>query len=405
MRAFLEKVHDKLRFEFIESLKVCRHEFKNIFSDFGILIVFFGTIILYPVLYPYAYSNEVLKDLPVAVVDHDKSAMSRQLIRMLDANDILRVETKPESLQQAKNIFFKNRVDGVIVIPGDFSKRILRGDQTSVSVYCDAGYFLVYRQVFKGASLAVGTMSAGIEFKRLTAGGMPEGQAKNFIEPLRLANNFLYNPAGGYASYVMPAVFLVLLQQTLLMGIGMLGGTARERKQFHFFVPQGTMTDRVIPLIIGKGGAYFAIYMIHAIYIFGILFRVYNYPQRGSVLDLGIFFISFLSCVIAMAMAISAFFRNREISIMFVVITSIPCIILGGFSWPPEAMPQYIRILSYVIPSTAGVEGLLKLSQMGAGLPDIIDILFILWGLTVFYLILAVLYYRRIVQRFSEYKS
>ena len=106
-----------------------------------------------------------------------------------------------------------------------------------------------------------------------------------------------------------------------------------------------------------------------------------------------------------MAMAISAFFRNREISIMFVVITSIPCIILGGFSCPPEAMPQYIRILSYVIPSTAGVEGLLKLSQMGAGLPDIIDILFILWGLTVFYLILAVLYYRRIVQRFSEYKS
>jgi len=106
-----------------------------------------------------------------------------------------------------------------------------------------------------------------------------------------------------------------------------------------------------------------------------------------------------------MAMAISAFFRNREISIMFVVMTSIPCIILSGFSWPPEAMPRFLRLLSLIIPSTVGVEGFLKISQMGASLSDIRDILMVLWALTAFYLMLAVMYYRRIVNKFSSYKS
>ncbi len=394
-------IRNKLKFELAESGKVCLNEYRNIFRDTGVMLIFFGAFLMYPIWYPYAYKNEVVRDVPVAVVDHDNSEMSRQLIRMIDATELIRIETKPMNLTEAKNDFFKDKVNGVILIPAGFNKNILRGEQACVSAFCDASYFLLYRQVLKGVKLAAGTLSAGIELKRLTAGGMPEKQAMSTIQPMKVISNILFNPSSGYSTYVMPAIFIILLQQTLLIGIGILGGTARENRQYHFFVPEGTKTERVISLVLGKGAAYFSLYISHSVYLFVILFRVFGFAQRGSVFTLSLFLLSYLACVISLGMALSAFFRNRELSIMFVAVTSIPFFLLGGLSWPTESIPSFINYIGFLVPSTVGVEGILRISQMGAPLKDVMDVMVSLWGLTVFYLVFAVLYYRHIVKKFS----
>ena len=380
------------------SLFIMFLEFRNITSDLGVMLIFFGAIFVYPILYPLTYSREIVREIPVAVVDMNHSSYSRQLIRMLDATETVSVVQNLSGLQEARREFYNGSINGIMLIPQDFDKKILRGEQTSVSAYCDATYFLIYRQVFKGISMATGTLSAGIEIRRLTGKGMSEQAAMLSRDPVPIISYPLFNPAGGYATYVMPGVLLVILQQTLIMGIGLLGGTARERGAYHYLVPPGYEGRGVFALLLGKGSAYFLLYCMHSIYMFVILFRIFGYPNRGEFLVLAFFIFSYLSCIIALALALSALMNHRETAIATILVMTIPCILTTGFSWPTESTPMAIRFMASFLPSTHGVDAFLKITQMGASFSDVSGQLLNLWGLMILYSLCAIFILWRILE-------
>jgi ABC-2 type transport system permease protein len=363
-------------------------EYLIIFSDIGSLLVFFGAIIIYPFFYPLPYTHEVLTNVPVAVVDMNQSQLSHQLTRMLDSNQFIDVTSKALTFDQAKTSLIKGEINGIIYIPEPFEKLVLRGEQALISVYSDASYFLIYKQVLSGIYHAAGTFSAGIEIKRMMARGSTQEQALSNREPLSLLSVPLFNAIGGYATYVVPAVLVLMLQQTLLIGIGLLSGTRMEKGDFKNTDPQYVS---IVSLVLGKAFAYFSIYMVHVVYLFGILFRFYNFPQRGNPLDLVLFIIPYLFASIFLAQAISGFFKNREISMVILLFTSIPAIFLSGFSWPKSSMPDWLNHLAMLLPSTTGIEGFLRINQMGASLKDVGFNWGILLGLTAIYFMMAVI--------------
>ncbi len=354
-------------------------------------MIFFGAIIIYPIVYPLPYTKEVLKKVPVAVVDMDQSQMSRRLIRMMDAHEMLRVAARPPSMEEAQELFYEGTINGFIVIPKDFSKEIVRGRQAVVSAYCDASYFLLYRQVLTGVIYSVGTTSAGIDIRRAMAKGSPLGQAMKAREPLPVLSIPLFNPGGGYATYAVPPVLLLILQQTLLIGIGMMQGTARESKggRARSGTPAHPGNGGPLSLILGKAMAYLTIYLFHAVYIVVILFRLYRFPQRGNFVDVIFFFLPFLLSIIFLGFAASAFFKERETSMIVLLCTSIPAVFLAGFSWPAEAIPRWLRALSFLLPTTAGIDGFLKINNMGASLSDVSFQWCLLWALCAVYLAAA----------------
>ena len=365
--------------------RVWANEYRVVFSDVGVLLIFFGAILVYPFFYPLPYTHEVLKDVPVAVVDMNHSQMSRRLTRMMDTNELVRVAQRQSTFEQAKASLLEGDINGIIYIPDDFEKRILRGEQASVTLYSDASYFLIYKQVLSGIYLCVQTFSAGIEIKRMTAeGAMPE-QAESARAPLSLVSYPLFNAAGGYGTYVVPAVFVLILQQTLLIGVGMLAGTRRERGITREMDP----AKSILSSVLGKALCYFSIYAVHSVYLFGILFRFYHFPQRGSPADLALFMVPYLFASIFLAQAISGLFRNREISIVVLLFTSIPALFLSGFSWPRSAIPAWLNDLAMLLPSTAGIDGFLRINQMGATLKDVGSAWAVLLGLAAAYFILA----------------
>ncbi len=376
---------------------IWKQEYKNIFTDTGVMLIFFGAIIIYPIFYPIPYSEEVLKEVPIAVVDLNNSQLSRKLIRMINANEFVSITTEPSSMAEANEQFYTGDVNAVVLIPEDFNRKILWGEQATVIAYTDASYFLFYRQTLTGILQSTATMSAGIEIQRMTAKGVTTEQAMAARDPLPFISNPLYNRSGGYATFVVPAVLILILQQTLLIGIGMLGGTARERKGNHFLIA-GSNSKNGIRIILGKTGAYFSLYLIHAIYYFGILFRYYDFPQRADLWQLILFNVPFLLSVIFLGIAISSLFRNREISMMILLFTSIPMLFLSGFSWPPEAIPSWLRIISFALPSTAGIDGFLKLNIIGASFSGVIFNWMILWVLTAIYFYLAVSSIKRLIK-------
>ena len=373
-------------------------EYRNIFSDTAALLLFFGAILLYPIVYPIPYLQEVLRKVPIAVVDLDHSQSSRALTRMVNASESVAVVLMPDNLAQAENAFYRGEVYGVLVIAEDFNKTLLQGRQAQVSIYADASYFLIYRTVMTGVGKSSRFFSAGIEIKRLMASGLSQNQAMAVRDPVEFISIPLFNPFGGYASYVVPAVLVLLLQQTLLIGTGILGGTAREKHNARFFLHNGSKSASVFPVIIGKTLAYGSLYWVHALYYFGVVYRFYNFPLRSEPAELLWFLLPFLLSVILLGIALSTLFQNRETSMLVLVFTSIPILFLAGFSWPVECLPEWLRALSQLLPSTPGIAGLVKMNQMGASLQEVKNEWGMLWGQCALYFVFAAICFRRVAR-------
>ena len=385
-----------------DTWEVMVDEIRNIATDWGVLLFLVGAFGSYPLLYPFIYINELVREVPVAVVDLSNTASSRQLIRMLDATEAVTVSRQLTGLDEAKRDFFAGDISGIMVVPEDFEERILHNQQTSVLAYLDASYFMVYKQVLRGISLASGTMSAGIEIKRLTAKGLSQEAADSARDPLRLSSVALFNPSGGYATYVMIGIMFSLLQQSLLIGIGLLGGTARERDASHYLIPPGFEKKGVLPVLLGKGLPFFLLYGLHAIYIFMIVFKVFDYPMRGS-LGLSAFVVfSFLAALIALGFTLASLLRYRETAIPLLLAISLPSVLSAGFSWPIESIPPVLRFLTCFIPGVPGTDAMIRVSQMGAGLHDVSTALTMLWGQVLLYSTCSILIVRRILRRQRE---
>lgn len=377
-------------------------EIKLIFSDAGAVLFFLVAMFIYPLLYTLGYEKETVRELPVAIVDLDHTATSRQFERMADAAEQLKVTCKPGSLKEAETLFYEGKINGIILIPEDFEKDILRANRTSVTVYCDAGYFMLYKQVYAGAVYSSGTFGAGVEIKRLMAQGKTMKQALDMQDPLKTDVYNLYNPSGGYGSFVMPGMSIIIIQQTLLIGIGMLGGTIREKR--IFLKRYGSVSRKWgnVKLILGKSFAYVSVYLFTALFPMVLLHKWYHFPEQGDFLRTLAILVPFLFAVSFLGLAISMFFKQRVHSILFLVFLSPMVVFLSGISWPASAIPQWLYWITHVFPSAWAVPAYIKLRIMGAPLEAVhFEQAFLLIQMII-YFVLACLSYKYAIRKIGR---
>ena len=369
------------------------NELKAIFSDGGALLILFGAALIYPVAYSIAYKNNVLREIPIAVVDLDKTTTSRQLSNMFDATEQLQVAYKPSSLRAAQVLFWDGKVKGVILIDDNLEQSVVKGQSANVSVYCDASYFLLYKSTLSATLSASSTFSAGIQIRRYMAGGSSMEQAISQYNPLQAKYYTLYNPSGSYGSYVMPGILIIILQQTLLIGIGMISGASREKKT-HFVMPGLHFKGGGFSTIIGKSLAYFLVMLITSTFALVWIYNWFGFPSKCNYFEVFALIVPFAFATIFLGLAISFLFHKREQSIMFLVFLSPIVLFLSGISWPAESMPVGVQHLASIIPSTHMMPAYLRVRTMGVGLANVRTEMFALYLQAFIYLILAVGLYK-----------
>lgn len=370
-------------------------EISAILKDKGALLILLFALFIYPIIYGIAYKNEVLRNLPVAVVDLDKTATSRQLTLMIDATEQLEAVHNIQSLAQAEELFHHGQINGIIVIHNDLEKNMLKGQQGIISIYCDAGYLLMYKQTLSGSLKATATFSAGVEIKRYLAKGAGWEQANTLRDPVALNAHQLYNPTGGYNTFILPGFLIVLLQQTLLIGIGLLGGTQTERGQQRFAIPMQLTKGSVIPVILGKAGAYITLYLINTIITQVWVFHWFNLPFKGTLLPALAIVIPFLLAVSFLGLGVSTLFKRREHSILFMVFLSPIVLFLSGLSWPLSAIPGWLQNVAHIFPSTLAVPAMIRVQLMGAQLHHIsTEVIGLLLQALIYFGLAIVLFYR-----------
>ena len=362
-----------------------RNEFRTIFTDAGVLLILVLAMLIYATVYSMAYGSQVLRNVPIGVIDESRTPASRTLTETFNAGPNTYVAYAPTDMEEARELFFRRKIYGVVYIPSDYERRLLAGSQAVVAIYADASYFLMYRQVFQEIVASIGATGAMVEFRRLIAAGADIPQAQATTQPVIYQSHNLFNPYLGYGSFVMPAVLIVIVQQTLLIGIGMIGGTWREQRLYHRLCPAGRRRMSTLPIVLGKALTYGIVYAVTSSYIFGLHYRLFHYPMNGTTGAVVLFMALYLSACIAMGIAVSTLFRYRENSLLLLLWTSIPVLMLSGVSYPREGIPDWLYTLGQIFPSSHGVNGFIRIQSMGASLAEVLPELKMLCILTLVY--------------------
>lgn len=368
----------------VDMFHILRRELYNIFTDKGVLIVFFVACLVYPLACGYIYNRELLYDMPTAVVDESHSALSREFIRRLDATPEVRVTTHCNSMQQAQRLQQLSQVHGIVYIPSDFSTNLNSRKQTTVGVYGDVTSMFWYKNLALASSSVALTMGGEIQAKNLIASGKTYDQAVNSLQPFKPTQVVLFNP-GGYPSFILPIVLILVLQQTLLIGIGMLTGKSNEDSRY-LLVPGNAHYRGLLRVIFGRALALFITYLPIMIYMLIIIPKFFNLPQLVTNPWKVIWFATpFLFAVILLGMTIGVFFKHRENAIPFYIFMSVPMLLLTGLSWPRQAMPAAWEAISHIFPSTDAANGFARMMTMGASMAEISSEHFWLWILAGFF--------------------
>ena len=367
-------------------LAVFKREFKLIFSDVAIVLTIVGGVILYSFLYPQPYAKQSVSALSVSLVDLDKTTFSREIAFKLDATPQINIIRYDTSSNDAKKALIDGKIKAIIIIPTNFKRDTTLGSSPTIAVGADSSYFLVYGGVLEAAMKSILTQSATLKVSKLLIAGEPLVQAKESYTPYSLSVINLFNKDNSYTQYVVPAVFILILQQTILIGLGILGGGVNERRKLQTpLVPTQISRAETLQIMSSRFIIFFALFFMHLLFYFGFSFSLFEVTHIARIGELLNFSLAFLSASIFLGIFLGSLFNSREIATPAVLFSSLPLIFSVGFIWPLEAMPAYVKYFSLIFPSTPAIQGFLGLNQMGASFKMVIPQYTLLWTQAVIY--------------------
>ena len=372
---------------------VFHREFWTILRDHAVLTFFFALTLAYPVVYTFIYSKEVVREVPVTVIDQSKSTLSREFIRKWDATPHVKVISYCSEQEEAKLLMYKKKIYGFLVIPADFDGSIHRGEQAHLSLYCDMGVLLRYKALLTAATDVSLEMGAAIQVQGMEYATQKAEQVKSM--PVRVQEVKLYNPQGGFTSFLMPAVLILVIQQSLLLGVGTLAGTARDRRRDHRLMARAKRYRNPVAVVLGKMLAYLPIYITMGYWVLYVVPRLFGITQIGNKGELALFLFPFLLACCFFAIAASFLCKERETPFLLFVFTSVPLMFISGISWPGSAIPWYWTLLGKLFPSTYGITGFVKINNSGATLTEAAPEYLGLWIQAALYFVVSCLLYWR----------
>ena len=370
---------------------VWRIELRQVLRDEGVLLFCIVVPIVYPLLYSWVYNNENIHEVPVAVVDQSHSQLSRQFIRMCDASPDVHVAYYAVDLDDAQSLVSRQIVKGIYLIPEDFATRVNRLEQGTISVYCDMALMLTYKAIYQTAMAVSQKMGAGIQTK--LAGKYTKREEVINASPLDVEEVAMFNPQAGYGTAILPAVLILIIQQTLALGIGLAAGTARERNRYGDLVPIHPSYGGVGRIVSGKALCYLMVYAVMSTYLVLVVPKFFSFIHIAAWQDLLLMMIPYVLACVFFGLTVSCLVRYRENVILLMVFVSLPLLFLTGVSWPQSSIPGYLQGVSWLFPSTFGVRAYLRLNTMGATLGDITLEMRCLWIQVAAYLGTACLVY------------
>ena len=362
-------------------------ELKRIFHDEGLLIFLLLVPLGYPLLYTFIYNNETVREVPVVAVDLSDTSQSRQFLRMTDATPDVNIILRTNNMNEAKQLMKQGDAYGIIYLPSEFSRQLHTEQQTHITLYCDMSGLLYYKALLMACTDVSLQMNHTIQ-AQLLSGATPREIAINTV-PVRYKDIALYYPQTGIASFLIPAVLILIIQQTLLLGAGLTAGTDRVR---HLRLSQAFSFSR-LP---ARALAYLLVTSTTSAWILIGVPYLFSLPQLANATTLALFIFPYLLSCIFFALTLARLVPNREACMLLFVFTSVPLLFLSGISWPESNIPVLWKLFSWLFPSTFGINGYVRINSMVASLLEVRTEWFALWIQAGIYFLTALIPYKKL---------
>jgi ABC-2 type transport system permease protein len=338
------------------------YTWKLIFKDKGAMLLLFGAGLVYSLFYPLPYHFEQVESVPTILVDQDNSSSSRTLKRLLLAAPNLDIQQVTNNTDLIKQRLWHGDVMAMIIIPSGFHTDLLAGRIAEVQIASHGGYLLAGSKALMNATEATLMMGAAISLQKVQSMGVSNQQALAGLQPIDLQSRSLYNPDDGYGHSIVPAVMVLIIQQTLLIGVTLLLGQQTELRR----LPTGAHA------YFGMLLTFTLIALLNTLYFFVIATQLQHYSRIGHFSSLLAFALVFCICISAFALILGRVFKTRERGLQLLLITSVPMLFVSGYSWPAESLPDVLYYARWLLPTTSGIHGFVSINQLGASLMDVL---------------------------------
>ena len=372
-------------------LRIAVYECRSILRSLPILVVLGGGIFLYGILYNYMYSPNVLQEVPVVVVDESQTPLSRHYIRLLDATPQVHVQGVITNMPEARKRMKETVVTGILILPADFDAKVGRGEEAVFISFNNTMAFLSYAALKEASSGAMLSLDDSVR------PGQDVFLMPNVVQPvvktpsIEVQGFALYNESGGYATYLIPAVLMVIIFQTMLMVISMRCGKENEQRMrpLMWMSRYDSSWGMAMNIVVGKSVVYVGFYALFSIFLLGLLPLLYDLPHLASPILLIQLLTPYLFATAFFGLSCSVFFKDSDAPLLLIAFFSVGLLFLSGISWPLELMPWPWRLLHCLLPAPVGVLAFVKANSMGSDLADISREIMLLWGQCILYFTLA----------------
>ena len=385
------KILNNIKAGLADISSIIRTEFKTIAGSFAIVLVLMGGIFMYGLLYNYMYAPDLVRNVPVVVVDNSKTALSREYIRLLNATPQVDVIATGEDNVQAKELMKMDEAAGILYLPYDFTDRVSRGDESVFIMYETTSAFLYYLAMQEASASSM--LALNDRFRPEMLVFLPSEDAAQLasVQPINVVGTALYNYTEGYGTYLIPAVLIVIMFQTLLMVIGMVSGDERQFRSLRNYPPS---LGQAMRLVAGKTFVYMLLYAVFSLFLLGLIPLIFDLPDIGNVWNIIMLLIPFLMATSFFGLTASLFFTDSDAPLLMIAFFSVGLIFLSGVSYPLELMPWYWKLSHYLIPAAPATLAYVKLNSMGASMAGIHTEYITLWIQCAVYFLSACLVYR-----------
>lgn len=354
----------------------CR-EFKLVKGDVGIILFFLFLPLAYPIIYSLIYNPELVKNVAMVVVDHDRTPLSRELMRKMDATDQARVIGYAADLNEARRAINTHEAYAILEIPEGFEKRVGRHEAGNAVMYCDMSLLLRYRGFLVASTNVMSDFSTELLTETIdNIAPLAETVVNGDLMPVE--NISMGNIRNGFDSFIMPGVLILILQQCIILAVGMAGGAQREKMLFTGHSSDSLKGSTALTMI-AQSLCYLTILIIPIIFLLHYVPLIFRFPMEGDNLEIFAYILPMVIASLGMGFTLQSIVTERESVFVIWVATSLIFLLLSGLIWPIYDMYPAWRCLSYICPSTWGVEGFIKMNANGASLSQLGPIYRNLW--------------------------
>lgn len=319
-------------------LAVLYKEFLQIRRDRLTLGLVFMMPLVQLLLFGYAIETEV-KHIPTVVFDQSVSADSREMIDAFTASGYFDIEYTANSYEEVNRMIDSGKAKAGIIFPPDYARSVRRGTSAAVQVLVDASDSMVSNQAIAVANSIGLLKSQEVLAKHIRVEALPYDIR---VRPW-------YNPDGVTAYYMVPAILGIVVTLSMVMLTSM--GIVRERER-------GTLEQLMVTpikpleLMVGKILPYIVIGYIQITLALLIGVFVFNVPIRGSLLQLYLLTLFFITASLGLGILISNVAKTQMQAMQMAFFVMLPSILLSGFLFPRDAMPALVYYIGNLIPLT-----------------------------------------------------